>query len=72
MVISGPVVYRRLKRAHYGYVPGTRPSEVYSHDGPIRRGKHGYILTMDQSDEGNMGIFSRRANQTERGTPLGA
>eukprot|EP00959_Pyramimonas_sp_CCMP1952_P275315 5754910-Pyramimonas_sp.AAC.1 len=42
--------------------PGTRPSEVYSHDGPIRRRKHGYILTTDQSDAGNMDICSRWTN----------
>eukprot|EP00959_Pyramimonas_sp_CCMP1952_P161267 3372266-Pyramimonas_sp.AAC.1 len=26
----------------------TREARVYSHDGPIGRGKHGYILTTDQ------------------------
>eukprot|EP00959_Pyramimonas_sp_CCMP1952_P177871 3717558-Pyramimonas_sp.AAC.1 len=31
---------------------------VNSHDGPIRRRKHGYILMTDQSDAGSMGIFS--------------
>eukprot|EP00959_Pyramimonas_sp_CCMP1952_P019128 404296-Pyramimonas_sp.AAC.1 len=30
---------------------------VYSHDGPIRRWKRRYILTMDQSDAGNPGIY---------------
>eukprot|EP00959_Pyramimonas_sp_CCMP1952_P061328 1281940-Pyramimonas_sp.AAC.1 len=30
-----------------------------AYDGPIRCRKRGYILTMDQSDAGIMGIFSR-------------
>eukprot|EP00959_Pyramimonas_sp_CCMP1952_P313802 6568756-Pyramimonas_sp.AAC.1 len=30
----------------------------YSHDGPIRRRKCGYILTTDQLGAGSMGIFS--------------
>eukprot|EP00976_Prorocentrum_cordatum_P112128 1195482-Prorocentrum_minimum.AAC.1 len=34
-----------------------------SNDGPIRRQKHGYILTMDQSGAGSMGIFSQRTNR---------
>eukprot|EP00976_Prorocentrum_cordatum_P061504 1176335-Prorocentrum_minimum.AAC.1 len=29
----------------------TRDARVYSHDGPIRRRKRGYILTTDQSDK---------------------
>eukprot|EP00959_Pyramimonas_sp_CCMP1952_P043976 919169-Pyramimonas_sp.AAC.1 len=41
---------------------------VYSHDGPIRRKPHRYILTMDQSDAIRAGIFSRWTNQT-RGRP---
>eukprot|EP00959_Pyramimonas_sp_CCMP1952_P101791 2129381-Pyramimonas_sp.AAC.1 len=28
-------------------------ARVYSHNGPIRRGKRGHILTTDQSDTGN-------------------
>eukprot|EP00976_Prorocentrum_cordatum_P004307 84644-Prorocentrum_minimum.AAC.1 len=36
---------------------------AYSHDGPIRRRKRGYILTADQSDAGSVGIFSRWTNQ---------
>eukprot|EP00959_Pyramimonas_sp_CCMP1952_P109179 2283336-Pyramimonas_sp.AAC.2 len=36
-----------------------------SHNGPIRRRKRGYILTMDQSNAGSAGIFSRRTNQTQ-------
>eukprot|EP00976_Prorocentrum_cordatum_P014477 289031-Prorocentrum_minimum.AAC.1 len=28
-------------------------ARVYSHDGPIRCRKHGYILTADQSDAGS-------------------
>eukprot|EP00976_Prorocentrum_cordatum_P112497 1195540-Prorocentrum_minimum.AAC.4 len=39
--------------------PSTQPA------GPIRRRKRGYILTMDQSDAGNAGIFSRWTNQTQ-------
>eukprot|EP00976_Prorocentrum_cordatum_P059543 1175544-Prorocentrum_minimum.AAC.2 len=31
---------------------------VYSHDGPIRHRKRGYILTMDQSDAGSVGSAS--------------
>eukprot|EP00959_Pyramimonas_sp_CCMP1952_P467352 9491451-Pyramimonas_sp.AAC.1 len=30
---------------------------LYSHDGPIRRRMHGYILTADQSDAGCVSIF---------------
>eukprot|EP00959_Pyramimonas_sp_CCMP1952_P264955 5540440-Pyramimonas_sp.AAC.1 len=30
---------------------------VYSHDGPIRRRKRGYIPTMDQSDAGSVSIY---------------
>eukprot|EP00976_Prorocentrum_cordatum_P065602 1177969-Prorocentrum_minimum.AAC.3 len=37
----------------------------YSHDGPIRRRERGYILTMDQSDVGSVGIFSRWTNQMQ-------
>eukprot|EP00959_Pyramimonas_sp_CCMP1952_P277988 5810976-Pyramimonas_sp.AAC.1 len=33
--------------------------------GPIRRRKRRYILTTDQSDTGNAGLFSRRTNQTQ-------
>eukprot|EP00959_Pyramimonas_sp_CCMP1952_P289964 6064470-Pyramimonas_sp.AAC.1 len=32
---------------------------------PIRRRKRRYILTTDQSEAGNAGIFSRRTNQTQ-------
>eukprot|EP00959_Pyramimonas_sp_CCMP1952_P129564 2709358-Pyramimonas_sp.AAC.1 len=38
---------------------------VYSHDGPIRRRKRGYIPTMDQSYAGSMGIFPQWTNQTQ-------
>eukprot|EP00959_Pyramimonas_sp_CCMP1952_P367856 7705524-Pyramimonas_sp.AAC.1 len=38
----------------------TQKAWVYSHDGPIRRSKHGYIPTMDQSDERGA-TFMRRA-----------
>eukprot|EP00976_Prorocentrum_cordatum_P099592 1191906-Prorocentrum_minimum.AAC.1 len=31
----------------------TREARVYSHDGPIVRGKHGYILTTDPSYAGS-------------------
>ena len=37
-------------------------AQVYSHDGPIRCRKRGYILTTDQSDARSAGIFSRRTN----------
>eukprot|EP00976_Prorocentrum_cordatum_P118124 1196415-Prorocentrum_minimum.AAC.2 len=39
---------------------------VYSPDGPIRRRKRGDILTMDQSDAGSAGIFSRWTNRVLR------
>eukprot|EP00959_Pyramimonas_sp_CCMP1952_P246285 5147621-Pyramimonas_sp.AAC.1 len=35
----------------------TQEARVYSHDGPIRRRKRGYIITMDQSDTLSAGIF---------------
>eukprot|EP00976_Prorocentrum_cordatum_P041101 834337-Prorocentrum_minimum.AAC.1 len=31
----------------------TQEARGYSHDGPIRRRKHGYIPTTDQSDTGS-------------------
>eukprot|EP00959_Pyramimonas_sp_CCMP1952_P035281 739125-Pyramimonas_sp.AAC.1 len=31
----------------------TQKARLYSHDGPIRRRKRGYILTTDQSDAGS-------------------
>eukprot|EP00959_Pyramimonas_sp_CCMP1952_P052084 1088602-Pyramimonas_sp.AAC.1 len=45
-------------------------TQLYSHNGPIRRKKrrrkkHGYILTMDQSDARSEGIFSQWTNQTQ-------
>eukprot|EP00976_Prorocentrum_cordatum_P074125 1181393-Prorocentrum_minimum.AAC.3 len=42
----------------FGRTNQTQESWVYSHDGPIRCRSCGYILTMDQSDAGIMGIFS--------------
>eukprot|EP00976_Prorocentrum_cordatum_P072084 1180576-Prorocentrum_minimum.AAC.2 len=39
-------------------------SQVYSHNGPIIRGTHGYILTTDQSYAGRAGIFLQRTNRT--------
>eukprot|EP00959_Pyramimonas_sp_CCMP1952_P189538 3964675-Pyramimonas_sp.AAC.2 len=50
-----------------------REARVYSHSGPIRCRKRGYILTADQSDTGSVGIFSE-ALKTEavRRQPLGA
>eukprot|EP00959_Pyramimonas_sp_CCMP1952_P008213 171692-Pyramimonas_sp.AAC.1 len=38
---------------------------VYSHDGPSRRRKYGYIPTTDQSGAGRMGIFPQRTNQAQ-------
>eukprot|EP00959_Pyramimonas_sp_CCMP1952_P190396 3982214-Pyramimonas_sp.AAC.1 len=40
-------------------------------DGPIRRRKHGYILTTDQSGVGSVGIFSsqHRLKTANRGVP---
>eukprot|EP00959_Pyramimonas_sp_CCMP1952_P126098 2636855-Pyramimonas_sp.AAC.1 len=40
----------------------TQEAQVYSHDGPIRRKKRRYILTMEQSDARHAGIFSRWTN----------
>eukprot|EP00959_Pyramimonas_sp_CCMP1952_P366226 7670168-Pyramimonas_sp.AAC.2 len=37
----------------------TQEAWVYSHDGPIRRRKRGYIPAMDQSDTVSVGIFPR-------------
>eukprot|EP00976_Prorocentrum_cordatum_P041352 839067-Prorocentrum_minimum.AAC.2 len=42
-----------------------RRALCHSHDGPIRRRRRGYILTMDPSDAGNVGMFSRWTNQTQ-------
>eukprot|EP00959_Pyramimonas_sp_CCMP1952_P082395 1721613-Pyramimonas_sp.AAC.1 len=38
---------------------------VYSHDGPIRCRKRGFIPTMDQSDAGSVGIFPQWTDQTQ-------
>eukprot|EP00976_Prorocentrum_cordatum_P048273 974478-Prorocentrum_minimum.AAC.3 len=38
---------------------------AYLHDGPIRRRKHGYVRTTDQSDAGSTGIFSRWTSHTQ-------
>eukprot|EP00976_Prorocentrum_cordatum_P111772 1195424-Prorocentrum_minimum.AAC.2 len=43
--------------------PARRNNE-YSHTGPIRCRKHGYIPTPDQSDAGSVGIFPRWTKQT--------
>eukprot|EP00976_Prorocentrum_cordatum_P063832 1177242-Prorocentrum_minimum.AAC.1 len=43
----------------------TQEARVYSHDGPIRRRKRGYILTMDQSEAGSAGSLSQRTNLTQ-------
>eukprot|EP00976_Prorocentrum_cordatum_P097195 1190895-Prorocentrum_minimum.AAC.4 len=53
----------RFGRAGDHYKHWSQRTWVYSHDGPIRRRKRGYILTMDQSDAGSVGIFSRWTNQ---------
>eukprot|EP00959_Pyramimonas_sp_CCMP1952_P326898 6842986-Pyramimonas_sp.AAC.1 len=50
---------------------GRRPESTYSHDGPIRRTKHGYIRTMDQSDAQSTGIFARWTYQTQEATRIG-
>eukprot|EP00976_Prorocentrum_cordatum_P065118 1177778-Prorocentrum_minimum.AAC.3 len=42
-----------------------REVRVYSHNEPIGHRKRGYILTMDQSDTGSAGIFSRWTNRTQ-------
>eukprot|EP00959_Pyramimonas_sp_CCMP1952_P185456 3877929-Pyramimonas_sp.AAC.1 len=43
----------------------TQEAWVYSHNGPIRRRKRGYIPTTDQSDAGSVGTFPQRTNQTQ-------
>eukprot|EP00976_Prorocentrum_cordatum_P073703 1181221-Prorocentrum_minimum.AAC.5 len=43
----------------------SKPSQVYSRNGPIGHKQRGYILTMDQSDTSSAGIFSRWTNQTQ-------
>eukprot|EP00959_Pyramimonas_sp_CCMP1952_P217363 4546087-Pyramimonas_sp.AAC.1 len=43
-------------RKYYGYISCNRPPEIKSR-------KHGNILTMDLSDTGSAGIFSRWTNQ---------
>eukprot|EP00976_Prorocentrum_cordatum_P083320 1185186-Prorocentrum_minimum.AAC.2 len=48
-----------------GGSPPALTAGVYSHDGPIIRRKHGYILTTDQSYASNTGMFSRRTNPTQ-------
>ena len=40
-------------------------SHIHDLDGPIRHRKCRYILTMDQSDTGSAGIFSRWTNRTQ-------
>eukprot|EP00959_Pyramimonas_sp_CCMP1952_P283299 5922137-Pyramimonas_sp.AAC.1 len=43
----------------------TQEACVCSHDGPIRRSKRAFVLTMDQSDAVSVRIFSRWTNQTQ-------
>eukprot|EP00976_Prorocentrum_cordatum_P008087 161055-Prorocentrum_minimum.AAC.2 len=44
----------------------TKDARVYSHNGPIGRRMHGYILTTDPVGCTRCaGIFSRRTNQTQ-------
>eukprot|EP00959_Pyramimonas_sp_CCMP1952_P095937 2005904-Pyramimonas_sp.AAC.1 len=43
-----------------------REARVCSHDGSMRRRKRGHILTMDQSDTGSAGMFSRRTNHLRK------
>eukprot|EP00976_Prorocentrum_cordatum_P090858 1188282-Prorocentrum_minimum.AAC.1 len=59
------VALRALHAARQAASRVTQEARVYSHNGPIRRSKRGYILTTDQSDAGSAGIFSRRTNQTQ-------
>ena len=62
-VLCGCTTSYFIRGAHQrgGYI-----EREYSHDVPIRRRKHGYILTTDQSYAGSAGIFSRRTNRTQR------
>eukprot|EP00959_Pyramimonas_sp_CCMP1952_P318940 6673010-Pyramimonas_sp.AAC.2 len=66
---------QEAKQEVRGYIPRcanqTQEARVYSHDGPIRHRKRGYILTMDQSGAGSAGIFSRWTNRTPELPRLG-
>eukprot|EP00959_Pyramimonas_sp_CCMP1952_P259237 5419605-Pyramimonas_sp.AAC.1 len=53
------------RRRQCDEVARAQDARVYSHDGPIGRRTHRYILTMDQSDAGRTGIFSRWTNRTQ-------
>eukprot|EP00959_Pyramimonas_sp_CCMP1952_P261342 5463851-Pyramimonas_sp.AAC.1 len=46
-------------------------ARAYSHDGPSRRRKCGYILTLDQSDAGSAGVFSRWTDRRADAPPAG-
>eukprot|EP00976_Prorocentrum_cordatum_P014343 286793-Prorocentrum_minimum.AAC.1 len=60
-----PSEYSSYKGTRARFSAAFRLGAKYSHDGPIRRRNHGYILTMDQSDAGGAGIFSRWTNQAQ-------
>eukprot|EP00959_Pyramimonas_sp_CCMP1952_P191517 4004596-Pyramimonas_sp.AAC.1 len=47
----------------YGRAPNCEAAPAPPAGGPIGRRKHGYILTMDQSDAESTVAFSRRANR---------
>eukprot|EP00959_Pyramimonas_sp_CCMP1952_P165304 3455553-Pyramimonas_sp.AAC.4 len=46
-----------VRGARFRWTNQTQAARVYSHDGPIRRNRRGYILMMDQSDAGSTGTF---------------
>eukprot|EP00959_Pyramimonas_sp_CCMP1952_P006937 144821-Pyramimonas_sp.AAC.1 len=54
----------RFRQQFSRWTNQTHDTRVYSHEGPIKRRKRGYILTKDQSDAGNAG--RGRAAQTVR------
>eukprot|EP00976_Prorocentrum_cordatum_P078313 1183058-Prorocentrum_minimum.AAC.1 len=60
--VGRAVAHEMRWHVHKDQMQATR---VYSHDGPVRRRPHGYILMTDQSDAGHAGIFSWRTNQMQ-------
>eukprot|EP00976_Prorocentrum_cordatum_P091740 1188645-Prorocentrum_minimum.AAC.1 len=51
--------------SHDGPIRFRKRGYIHSHDGPIRFRKRGYIHTMDQSDSGSAVIFARWTNQIQ-------
>eukprot|EP00959_Pyramimonas_sp_CCMP1952_P273133 5709077-Pyramimonas_sp.AAC.1 len=47
---------QRQRSKQSGNTPAEQTARVYSHDGPIRRRKRGYILPTDESDAGRTAL----------------